>query len=319
MFSFQPYRVGLINRSHFQNKNDFFVIFIIEIRPTSKLIMEIALERIRNCVNGCVDLRRLNLTELPHLPEGIIRLNCSFNQLTSLPRLPSTLEWLYCATNLLTSLPKLPPSLDYLQCDTNRLTSLPELPLSLRTIYCNKNNLTSLPELPPSLIILRCYKNQLTTLPKFPVYMFSINCYSNPLTTLPTLPLELEELTCHTCQLTSIPPLPSNLRRLNCLGNPLETLPELPSTLEDLKSELPWVHEEDVAYGGSMIYSGMYPDLVNGVNQMVGEAVVLTNRQSKKRCMERCSTYFEELMQNRWNPERVLHLLKMGYTPTDMY
>ena len=75
--------------------------------------MEIALERIRNCVNGVVDLRRLNLTELPPIPEGIIELNCSHNQLTSLPRLPSTLEMFNCSYNQLTSLPALPPSIAF--------------------------------------------------------------------------------------------------------------------------------------------------------------------------------------------------------------
>ena len=89
--------------------------------------MEIALERILNSLDGEVDLRRLGLTELPPLPEGITVLNCSWNQLTSLPELPSTLTMLYCAQNQLTSLPEL-PSLDYLQCNNNQLTSLPTLP-----------------------------------------------------------------------------------------------------------------------------------------------------------------------------------------------
>jgi hypothetical protein len=39
---------------------------------------------------------------------------------------------------------------------------------------------------------------------------------------------------------------------------------------------------------------------------------------SMKRCMGRCSTYYEELMHQRWNPDRVFHLRDMGYKPEDM-
>jgi hypothetical protein len=284
MFYFQPYRhdlTGLI----FKIKMIFFFIFIIELFNYLQLsTMEIALERIRNCVNGKLDLSGLGLTLLPPIPEGIIELNCSSNQLTFLQDLPSTLERLYCSNNKLSRLPALPPSLE--------------------DIRCSKNLLTTLPKLPPSLAILRCYNNKLTSLPTLPLSMISIICYSNRLTRLPLMP--------------------SNLLRLNCLENPLETLPELPSTLQDLKSELPWNEDfvDDKIYGGPMTYSGMYPELVEGVNQMVREAeefAELTTRQSMERCMKRCETYFDELMQNRWHPERVFHLRKMGYMPDDMY
>jgi hypothetical protein len=40
--------------------------------------------------------------------------------------------------------------------------------------------------------------------------------------------------------------------------------------------------------------------------------------QSMKRCMERCSTYYEELMHRQWHPDRVVHLYGMGYKPEDM-
>ena len=280
--------------------------------------MEIALERISNCVNGELDLSRLGLTELPPIPEGITSLRCSHNPLTSLPRLPSTLEMLYCSYNQLTSLPELPPSLEYLQCSNNELTGLPELPPSLYTLYCNINRLSSLPELPPSLRILRCYNNELTSLPTLPPIMVSINCYCNPLTTLPTLPLQLEELTCFTCRLTSLPTLPTNLRRLNCLGNPLETLPELPSTLDVLKYELPihyemdWEIQEEIQHGGQMIQDGMWPDMVAAVNGMIVRAAAYANQESKTRCMERCSLYKEEIMMTVWHPSRVAPLIEMG-------
>ena len=287
-------------------------------QPTSKPSMEIALERIRNCVDGEVDLSMLGLTELPPLPEGLEHLTCSFNRLTTLPKLPQSLRSLYCAHNQLTSLPTLPPFLEYLHCQLNQLTSLPTLPPSLLTLVCHTNRLTSLPELPSILDILRCGNNQLTSLPTLPPIMFAMSCYCNPLTTLPALPLQLEELTCYSSTLTSIPMLPPNLRKLNCLGNPLETLPELPSTLQQLKSELPIYHEfdeeiqEDIQHGGRMIYDGMYPDLVGAVNYMIFRAAAYANQESKQRCVERCSLYKEEIMMTVWHPSRVAPLIEMG-------
>lgn len=279
--------------------------------------MEIALERIRNCVDGEVDLSQLGLTELPPLPEGIVHLTCSFNKLTSLPELPQSLRSLYCGYNQLTSLPPL-PSLDYLHCQLNQLTSLPTLPPFLLTLLCHTNRLTSLPLLPSTLDILRCGNNQLTSLPTLPPIMFAISCYCNPLTALPTLPLELEELSCHSCTLTSLPLLPSNLRKLNCLGNPLETLPELPSTLEQVQAELPihcemdWEIQEEIQHGGRMIYDGMYPDLVGTVNYMIVRAAAYVNQESKKRCNERCAKYKHEIMMTVWHPKRVALLIERG-------
>jgi hypothetical protein len=37
-----------------------------------------------------------------------------------------------------------------------------------------------------------------------------------------------------------------------------------------------------------------------------------------ERCIKRCSVYYEELMHDRWNPDRVIPLHRMGYTPSDM-
>ena len=126
-------------------------------------------------------------------------------------------------------------------------------------------------------------------------------------------------LHCHFCSLTSLPTLPTNLCELNCIINPLETLPELPSTLEMLKATLPWVEdEENVRLGGPKMYHELWPEMVEGINQMVAMAAALTHRQSKRRCNKRCSLYKEQIMMKVWRPSRVEMLLEMGYDIEDM-
>jgi hypothetical protein len=252
--------------------------------------MEIALERIRNCVNGILNLYYLKLTELPPLPEGIVELNCSNNQLTSLPPLPSTLKKLICSSNQLTSLPEL-PSLHLLYCYANQLTSLPPLPSSLRDLYCSTNRLTSLPLLPSTIQYIKCCRN--------------------PLTTLPNLPLELRELLCTYCTLASLPPLPARLCRLLCLGNSLETLPELPSTLQELRCDLP-MFDDTIA----MIQLESWT--VKLTNDMIRKATVVWEGLSRERCNKRCAQYKEEIMMKAWHPSRVEKLLHMGYDVEDM-
>jgi hypothetical protein len=95
-------------------------------------------------------------------------------------------------------------------------------------------------------------------------------------------------------------------------------LPELPSTLEQVQAELPIHYEfneeiqEDIQHGGRMIYDGMYPDLVGAVNYMIVRAAAFVNQESKKRCMERCALYKEEIMMTVWHPTRVEKLIEMG-------
>ena len=100
----------------------------------------------------------------------------------------------------------------------------------------------------------------------------------------------------------------------------METLPELPSTLEVLKATLPWVEdlEENVRLGGPKIYYELWPERVGTVNKMVRAAAALTNRQSKKRCNERCAQYKEGIMMKAWHPSRMAMLLEMGYDVEDM-
>lgn len=212
-------------------------------------------------------------------------------------------------TNLgLSELPPLPDGLTELRCCHNQLTFLPELPSSLQTLYCSCNQLTSIPSLPSSLETFTCLINQLTTLPPLPTSLSMMMCDCNRITALPELPLYLTYLSCSCNQLTSLPSLHHGLSRLYCSSNELETLPELPSTLVGLACVLPY---NDQIY----ISNEMTPEQVQQLNCENQEWM---ESLSKERCMKRCSIYYEELMHNRWNPERVVPLYDMGYNPEDM-
>ena len=121
--------------------------------------MEIALERVKYCIQNnrtLLDLSDLDIVKLPdNLPTSLLILWCNNNRLTSLSdNLPASIKILYCSNNQLTSLPDiLPASLHALYCSYNKLTSLPDiLPASLKTLFCDNNQLTSLPDnLPVSL------------------------------------------------------------------------------------------------------------------------------------------------------------------------
>lgn len=248
--------------------------------------MKIALERIRNCVNGILILSNLGLTELPPLPEGITVLRCDQNELTSLPKLPSTLKVLHCQQNQLTSLPKL-PTLESLSCSHNPLFCLPALPSSLTQLVCMRNYLTWLPRLPYGLLELSIDYNYITRLPELPPCLTMLGCSYNDLTSLP-----------------SLPPLQS----LFCFSNPLESLPELPSTLIYVVCVLPHNNERFAPESVTL-------DMIQQVNKENQEWM---ESQSMRRCMKRCSTYYEELMHRQWHPDRVVHLYEMGYKPEDM-
>jgi hypothetical protein len=255
-------------------------------RIENDFILQVALQRIRNCDDRILILSGLGLMEIPPLPEGITILRCELNQLTSLPTLPSSLTFLSCDENLLTSLPTLPSSLKYLSCSDNLLSSLPSLPSSLIALTCIRNELTSLPPLPLSLMRLCIDQNNITHLPEFS-------------------PMKM--LSCSYNQLTSLPPLPS-LRSLLLFGNPLEILPELPLTLIRMVYVLPHNSEQ-------FEVERLTPEQIQQINRDNQEWM---EAHSMGRCMWRCSVYYEELMHDRWNPDRVKKLLGMGYTPEDM-
>lgn len=250
--------------------------------------MEIALQRIRQCMDRRLDLSKLNLTELPPLPDDLIMLRCDSNQLTFLPALPSSLKVLHCHQNQLTSLPDLPLFLESLSCSHNHISCLPALPSTLTQLVCIRNYLTTLPPLPHTLQELCFDNNYITQPPKLPPRLTSLSCCRN--------------------QLTSLPSLPNGLESLFCFANPLETFPDLPSTLVYLVCILPRTNER---YAPLRLTPDEIQEL-NRENQEWAEA------QCKERCMKRCSAYYEELMHNRWNPDRIDDLCSKGYVIGDL-
>ena len=257
------------------------------VEHTRSVPMELALHRIQQCLDRRLDLSKLGLTELPPLPHDLIVLRCDYNELMSLPALPSSLRVLDCHHNQLSSLPKLPPFLESLSCSNNHITSLPFLPSSLKQLVCNRNHLTALPHLPLFLQELAFDHNEITHVPMLPT-LTSLSCCWNPLTFLPSLP--------------------HGLTSLFCFSTPLEEMPELPSTLVYLVCNLPHTKER---YAPPRLTPNMIQSL-NRENQEWAESI------SMERCMKRCSVFYEELMHNRWNPDRVIQLRKMGYNPSDM-
>ena len=250
--------------------------------------MEIALQRIQQCRDRRLDLSKLGLTELPPLPDDLIMLRCDSNELTSLPTLPPSLRILHCHSNQLSSLPELPPFLESLSCSHNHISSLPSLPPSLTQLVCIQNYLTVLPELPPALEELYFDNNYITHLHSLPPYLTSLSCVGN--------------------QLTSLPSLPHGLESLFCFANPLESFPELPSSLVYIVCTLPHTNERYAPLR-------LTPEMIHELNR---ESREWAESVSMKRCMGRCSAYYEELMHNRWHPDRVDHLSGMGYRLGDM-
>jgi Leucine-rich repeat (LRR) protein len=110
-------------------------------------------------IQGLTNLKHLTLnsnkiTSLPtNLPNTLISLFCSDNQLTSLSTLPSALESFSCAQNPLTSLPTLPNTLTYLRIDPTKITCLPNIPTGLQVV---NTSFVSIPTPPLCNPIITC-------------------------------------------------------------------------------------------------------------------------------------------------------------------
>lgn len=185
-----------------------------------------------------LDLYGNNLTTFnATLPQNLMHLFVSKNQISTLPTLPNSILNLYCQDNQLTSLPNLPPSLIGLLVSSNQLTSLPALPTSLQVLQCDNNQLATLPIIPNSLTDLICQLNQLTSIPNFSTSLKNLQCHDNAITSLPTLPNTLEYLNCSNNALSTLPNLPSSLKYLSCATNSISTLPTLPNNLLTLQAD----------------------------------------------------------------------------------
>lgn len=136
--------------------------------------MDIALERIKQCIDSKsteLDLCYLELKELPaNLPPNLLNLMCGHNFIKELPtNLPESLTYLYCGNNEIKKLPaKLPNSLYYFNCSNNQINELPKLPESLQQLNCSYNKIKKLPVKLPSLTYLNCSNNQITKLQNLP-------------------------------------------------------------------------------------------------------------------------------------------------------
>jgi hypothetical protein len=98
------------------------------------------------------------------------------------------------------------------------------------------------------------------------------------------------------------------LNKLYCSSNELEMMSELPSTLVGLACVLP--HNDKI-----YISNEMTPEQVQQLNRENQEWM---EDQSRIRCMKRCAIFEEELMHNRWHPDRIVHLYHMGYMMEDI-
>jgi len=123
-----------------------------------------------------------NFTELPDLPNSLIKLYCSYRKIIKFPNLLlinlNLLTHFTCNNNNLIELPNLPESLTFLNCSFNKITKLPNLPNSLGCLYCDNNNLIELPNLPSSLKYLDCSSNNLTELPDLPILLETLYCHN---------------------------------------------------------------------------------------------------------------------------------------------
>jgi len=150
-------------------------------------------------------------------------------------------------------------------------------------------------------------RNYLTELPALPHSLLELCFDYNYITRLPDLPSRLTMLACSYNQLTYLPSLPS-LQSLYLFGNPLISLPELPFTLIHVVCVLPHNNERFAP-------QHVTPHMIQQVNQENQEWM---ESLSMKRCMGRCSTYYEELMCMLWHPDRVDYLCAMGYKLGDI-
>lgn len=228
------------------------------------------------------------ITQLPNLPQSVVYLSCSDNQLTALPdtlppslrqlfcnnnmieqlpeRLPASLVSFMCNNNLIEHLPELPPGLLGFSCNSNLLAVLPQLPNSLMGLSCNDNRIENLPNaLPQHLSELSCSKNLLRVIPPLPQGFRMLNCSHNMLTVLPMLPPTLTSLTCSFNQITELPPLPAGLKQLICNNNQLTNLPQLPRGMTTFQVANNPIPPETRALIAAELRTGRRPDAVGDI------------------------------------------------------
>ena len=90
----------------------------------------------------------------------------------------------------------------------------------------------------------------------------------------------------------------------------MEILPELPRDLSHLMCDNPmdeWIELTEAT-----------PDEIQHINTKMQKQIAMLEKESKERCMKRCTLYKEQIMMKVWHPSRVQKLLEMGYEIEDM-
>lgn len=220
-------------------------------------------------------LNHNNLTEIPPMPVGLIRLNLDDNALSALPSLKSTnLKYLSFRDNNVTMMPDLPNSLEMLYACRNNMHLLPKLPDSIKILYLNENQLVEIHQLPAALVLFSATDNQLTFISQCPGSLNSLFLARNKLTQLSGLPGTLQTLDAEDNKLLDLPALPGNLRSLNVGFNKIKALPALPGGLEKLVvrgnqlSSLPELNRCIHHIDASLNYIDCLPLLINSLRSL---------------------------------------------------
>ena len=185
---------------------------------------------------GTLDLRNMDLTELPDLSNVIVEgsFDCSDNQLTSLEGCPKEVKKdFFCSHNQLTSLEGAPQKVHDFYCSDNQLTSLEGCPKEVRGDFdCSNNQLTSLEGAPQEVgRSFDCSYNQLTSLKgTLQKVGGSFDCSDNQLTSLVGAPQEVGgSFNCLDNRLTSLEGVPREVGgSFDCSINQLISLEGAP-------------------------------------------------------------------------------------------
>lgn len=194
-----------------------------------------------------LNLSRLNLTELPPLPDTVRRLNCGWNPIKSLHNLPRDLRKLNCNSTEITHFENVPPFLRCLECGDTKLTHFGNLPNTLRRVDCSFTSLKNLDGLPDSVRYIRAEEcNNLENVHTFPAELLRISFNDSCIKSLANIPDKVECIDMCICGIKSIPKLPESLRFFRCQSTSgLTHITNIPSKLEvlditaNLLSELP--------------------------------------------------------------------------------
>lgn len=123
-----------------------------------------------------------SLSVLPYLPEGVISLDCSHNNLTFI-ELPNSLQTLICNDNKLNIL-NLPSGITYLNYNKNEI-KLDSFPTGLTYLNCGDNLISYLPTLPIGLNYLNIADNLISTdLTNLPSSLTYLNINNNEISNL---------------------------------------------------------------------------------------------------------------------------------------